>query len=89
MVISNNVVKFAVGSTQVRVIVEDRWVEFNFKFKSGNWFRKYVSKAGYTGPEEIPEVARAILQKSYQDYLKSKEEKEALAMDSDTYLLGC
>lgn len=72
MKITNNVVEFLIGTTQVRAIVEHNWVEFNFKFKSGNWFRKYISKAGYTTPDEIPQVARDILKKSYEDYQKRK-----------------
>lgn len=68
MSIQDNVVTFMVGGTRVEAVVRDHWVEFNFYFKSGNWFRKFVSKAGYTGPNEIPEVARNILAKSWEDY---------------------
>lgn len=77
MKIINNVVTFEIGSVKVRAVVEENWVEFNFRFKSGYWFAKYVSKAGYTGPEEIPEVARNILAKNYQNYLQKKEAKGA------------
>lgn len=67
---NTNVFEFLVGKTRVVARVEEYWVEFNFYFSSGNWFRKYVSKAGYTGPDEIPDVARDILAVRWEEFQK-------------------
>jgi hypothetical protein len=68
-----NVFNFNVDTTKVRAVVEDNWVEFTFTFKSGNWFRKFVSKAGYTGPDEIPVVARDILAIQWERFQKERK----------------
>lgn len=86
MKIVDNKFEFGLGTTKIQGQISDHWVEFNFYFKSGNWMRKFVSKAGYTGnTDEIVAVARDILNKSWAEY----QERKALLMDSDTYNLGC
>lgn len=67
MKITDNKCEFGLGSTKIVAIVCEHWVEFNFYFKSGNWFRKFVGKAGYNGnTDEIVAVARDLLQANYE-----------------------
>lgn len=78
MKITDNKCEFGLGTTKIVAIICDHWVEFNFYFKSGNWMRKFVSKAGYTGnTDEIVGVAQDLLRKSYEDYQRSLKAKGA------------
>lgn len=64
---------FQIGNTDVVAKVEEHWVEYTFYFSRGTWARKFVSKAGYTGPHELREVAYNLMQRMYDEYKRRKE----------------